>query len=368
MTRALQNRLALANVKIKHGWQNLSLDSIEPKVEMELKRKRRDTSGGPHSDTSSSISDHLYPVGPVDSSPFAPMFSEDVRRSGGSLGYNKRPRPQATQGRTALNSQRRVKVRPQQPRAASWKSSYHLPQSSPAYHNRHPSHFSISHGASLSFVSESTVAEEHDRSSMESEEDDADLPVHSFQIHDGPQIRSSPPRTPPPSRSQTARMKQVQLKLEHDIPVTTAGGEEGAADLLMFLAASPSPAQPTPSRRSARTPRPIQAPSTPPAKSTPLPSSMMSTPGGTSAFLGFGATTPGMAFNFADYLNVTPSPGQGAWRTPGPAKTPLASKEARRRLNFDTLLPPGHAGQVQQGEHKAHGLGMELGGELVSSQ
>lgn len=367
MTRALQNRLALANVKIKHGWQNLSLDTIEPKVEMELKRKRRDTSSGPHSDTSSSVSEHLHHNINLDSSPLA-MFSEDVGRSGSSTGYNKRTRLQSQKNRPASSSHQRIKVRTQHTKASSWKSSYHLPQSSPAYHNRHPSHFSISHGASLSFVSESTFAEDNDRMSMESEDDDTDLPVHSFQVTAGPQIRSSPPRTPPPSSSQTARLRQVHLKTENDIPVTTAGGEEGAADLLMFLAASPSPAQPTPSRQNARTPRALHPPSTPPTKSTPLPSSMMSTPGGTSAFLGFGAATPGMAFNFADYLNVTPSPGQAAWRTPGPAKTPLAAREARRRLNFDGLAPPGHSPSIQQGEQKAHGLGMELGGELVSSQ
>lgn len=91
----------------------------------------------------------------------------------------------------------------------------------------------------------------------------------------------------------------------------------------------------------------------------------MHTPGGTNGFVGF--NTPGASFNFADYLNVTPSPAQGSWKTPGPAKTPLAAREARRRLNFDGLMPPSPSvGGVPAGEAK--GLGMELGGELVSSQ
>jgi hypothetical protein len=71
-------------------------------------------------------------------------------------------------------------------------------------------------------------------------------------------------------------------------------------------------------------------------------------------------------------VNITPSPAQGAWggRTPAAAKTPLAAREARRRLNFDTLAPPtaspnlGSAGGSST--VRGAGLGMELGGELVS--
>lgn len=76
-----------------------------------------------------------------------------------------------------------------------------------------------------------------------------------------------------------------------------------------------------------------------------------------------------MPFNFADYLNVTPSPAQAAWRTPAAAKTPLAAREARRRLNFDSLHPPtGDSPRIGGPDAKVNGLGMELGGELVSSQ
>ena len=99
----------------------------------------------------------------------------------------------------------------------------------------------------------------------------------------------------------------------------------------------------------------------------------MSTPGGTHLFAGY--NTPGQNFNFSDFVNVTPSPAQGAFgsaRTPGlggaGAKTPLAAKEARRRLNFDTLVPPGgspNVSNVGRGSSST-GLGMELGGELVS--
>ncbi|TDZ18335.1 hypothetical protein Cob_v008753 [Colletotrichum orbiculare MAFF 240422] len=40
IARRLQNRLALAQFKTKHGWEDLTLDTIEPKYEEELRRKR----------------------------------------------------------------------------------------------------------------------------------------------------------------------------------------------------------------------------------------------------------------------------------------------------------------------------------------
>jgi hypothetical protein len=110
------------------------------------------------------------------------------------------------------------------------------------------------------------------------------------------------------------------------------------------------------------------APTTPPSKSTPLPSSMMSTPGGGGApFPGFGMTTPSANLNFAEFLNMSPSPAQagGSWNRTPVMRTPAATREARRRLNFDTLLPPtanddGRMGRIG----KIEGLGMDLGGEL----
>lgn len=102
---------------------------------------------------------------------------------------------------------------------------------------------------------------------------------------------------------------------------------------------------------------------------------MMSTPGGGVPFTGFGLHTPGNSLNFADFLNMTPSPAQisGTWnRTPAAGKTPLTARDARRRLNFDNLLPPtshsptiGSLERSRIGKVEA-GLGMDLGGELVS--
>jgi len=345
MARVLQNRLALANVKVKHGWENLSLDSIEPKVEEQLKRKRPGSSSDVLSDTSSSKSDRFYNHRNVDSSPLTtPLFSDDVANSGSTNGMSKRMRYQQQVTRPVSSSHNRSKVRTTRTKSVSWKSSYHLPQSSPVYHSRHisyPNH----HGPSFSFASETSTIPNDEPSPLDSESDDNDLPTLSFQVN--APIPSSPPRiprTPSPNYAKSARVRSK--------PFDAAARQNEGADLLMYLAASPSPAKPR------------HPPSTPPPKSTPLPSSMMQTPGGTGAgFLGL--NTPGTSsFNFADYLNVTPSPAQIGWKTPGgPARTPLAAKEARRKLNFESVIvaaSPGHT--------EGKGLGMDLGGELVSSQ
>jgi hypothetical protein len=99
----------------------------------------------------------------------------------------------------------------------------------------------------------------------------------------------------------------------------------------------------------------------------------MSTPGGGAAYTGFGLATPSTNLNFAEFLNMSPSPAQvgASWnRTPvaGGPKTPAAVREARRRLNFENLHPPTADGPHMGGSFvgKVEGLGMDLGGELVS--
>jgi hypothetical protein len=368
MTRVLQDRLTLANIKVKQGWEKFSIETLEPKIELEIKRKRPGSSNGAMSDTSSSVSERYHPRGAFDSSPLTiPMFSDDLPRSGSSYGSRKRVRYQQPvvqlQQYPGSSDHARVKVKGVHTKSGSWKSNYRLPESSPAYHNRHV-RYNESHVPRLSFISEtSTVA---DRSpSPQSEQDDEDLPVMSFQAS----LASSPPqripRTPSPDLARSARLRSKPFPN----PNANGNGGDSGADLLMFLATSPSPAHP----KATRTPRSIHnPPTTPPSKSTPLPSSMMNTPGGSNGgFLGFGAATPGTAFNFSDYLNVTPSPAQAAWRTPAAGKTPLTARDAtRRRLNFDTLMPPstGDSPRIGHDTTKLSGLGMELGGELVSSQ
>jgi len=355
MTRTLQNRLALATVKIQHGWGALPLETIEPRIEQELKRKRPTSSSNEAlSDSSSNIGDTLYGGRRLDSSPLtAPLFSDDLPRSGSSRS-SKRSKNRSSFHQDLSNTHVRGKLRGQ-PQVNSWKKNHRLPESSPGLRGR-SGPFGNKNNVPLSFVTEGTAADEA-HSLSHSEDDDSDLPLHSFQANTR-RIRSSPPRmprTPSPDIARSARLRNRPFN---------SGRDEGAADLLMFLAASPSPA--VPNHKSARG-NAMNPPSTPPQK-TPLPSSMLSTPGGGSNYVGFGTTTPGMGFNFADYLNVTPSPAQAAWRTPGLNKTPSAT--GRRRLNFDSMVPPAngaHPDLPHSQSSEVKGLGMELGGELVPS-
>jgi hypothetical protein len=367
MTRTLQNRLALANIKIKNGWESLSLDAIEPVVDVELKRKRPGSSNEAMSDVSS-VSERFYQPSVLDSSPLAaPIFSDSIRRSesrSGSAGReNKRPRIDRSRYPGSSNHAR-TKVRTSTTSATSWKNNFQLPESSPVYHRRH-TRFGRPHVPSLSFVSETSTVADHPRSPLLSEDDDEDLPITSFQMNRSHILSSPPraPRTPPPDVARSARLRQRGFNAAGAARAGKMGEEE--ANLLMYLATSPTPARPGASKP------PMQAPSTPPMKQTPLPSSMM-TPGGGGHYTGFGLATPSTNVNFADFLNMTPSPAQagGPWnRTPvaGGGRTPAAAREARRHLNFDNLHPPtGDCPPTGVRIPKVEGLVMELGGELVS--
>lgn len=352
MTRALQDRLTLANIKISRGWEHRSIDSIEPELELELKRKRTESNADISSDASSVISGHIFSAGNTTSSPVTnPVYSDDLLRSGASNGSVKRRRTNMSM-KVSSFSGRRSKLHFPQRSTSSWKSSYNLPESSPIRRPRHLKH-------AASFASEtSTIV---DDSPSISEDDDQDIPIHSFQYQnvDSTQISSSPPRTPSPSASRSSRVR-VNLDSSPSLGLSSHHhpGKEGA-DLLLYLASSPSPAV-----HGSKTPR--VAPATPPAKSTPLPSSLM-TPGGQALF-GFMPHTPSNGFNFADFVNVTPSPAQAAFsRTPGPVKTPVAAREARRHLNSEGVASPkvGLLSAKAEGSGKRReGLGMQLGGEL----
>ncbi|KAF6241263.1 hypothetical protein HO173_001058 [Letharia columbiana] len=355
IARKLQDRLALASYKAQHGQESLSFNDVEARLEQTVKRKRPGSSIETSSNSSSSSSDHQIFSSGLASSPLTgPMFSDDIRSSGHSKTSRKRNIYQSTAIDLAMKPQKRMRSLSMAPpqfetSRSSWKSSHDLPESSPVYHRRDSyHHFSSSHGPSLSFTSKVSTVPGSPPFGHVSEEEDADLPTRSHRTSSSA-YRSSPPRTPPPTRSRAARQRKGN-----------AAGEEGA-DLLLYLATSPSPANP--GAKSSR----VFAPSTPPSKNQALPSSMMSTPG-----MG-DFNTPGQQFNFADFVNVTPSPAQGAFlgsRTPGLPKTPLAAIEARRRLNFDSLVPPGgspNLSNIGRGSiNKENGLGMELGGELVS--
>lgn len=269
--------------------------------------------------------------------------------SGSSTGYRKRNFHHSFEHPSSPSSARkRFRSSPTAGRSihagrTSWKDSQ-LAQSSPIKPKKH-THFTTSSGPGLSFFSGAEDGHSTNFTAV-SDDDENMLPAHSFNI------RSSPPRTPSPPRNRGSlgRRKDKAGK----------SGEEGA-DLLLYLATSPSPANPSRAR--------MAPPSTPPPKHMALPSSMMTTPGGAGSLLpGFGGpVTPSQGFDFSDFVNITPSPAQSAWpKTPRTAKTPLTV--ARRRLTFDnfgaTSSPNLRDGHSSSSKHT--GLGMQLGGDLIS--
>jgi hypothetical protein len=359
MTRKLQDRLALASYKTRHGLDTLSFSLVEAHVDSHLKRRRPGSSivssDGPSrsssSSSSSTTSEHRVLPGRLESSPLsAPVFSDGPYGSGDTFGSRKKLRfhdalPGPGSRSAGHNPRRNASVAgpPCEGSGQAWRSAQHLADASPLQARLHPD-FRTAHGPDLSFVSDAPTIPDSPPFGSASGDEDNDLPAHSFNVT-APKAQESLPQTPPPTRPRGLRRR-------HD-------GDEGA-DLLLHLAASPSPAV-------AQTQAKVIPPSTPPSNRASLPPAPAGTPG--NLFGNF--STPGQNFNFADFCNVTPSPAQAAFgdRTPVLPKTPVAAREARRRLNFDSLLPPGASPNLAaagRGATGVGGLGMELGGELVS--
>ena len=115
-------------------------------------------------------------------------------------------------------------------------------------------------------------------------------------------LHSSPPSTPPSA----FRRRPI-----------SGSGEEGA-DLLLFLATSPSPARPSSRRFTSN----VVPPGTPPSM---IRKSLATEP-----------ATPGQStFDVRDYINITPSPAPAVWS----GGTPVTlGTSARRRLTYDDAV------------------------------
>lgn len=286
-------------------------------------RRKRLVDGDVLSDSSSSASDLPYPSrGTLMSSPLkAPLFSDAIGSSNGSSGHRKRTYFASFDPNSSPSKRfRESPTHKSFSSSAAWKASHQLAQSSPIKPRRQQ-HFTTSGGPDISFFQQRRMNDALTSPNFAAPSDDEDdlLPAHSFNAAP----HSSPPRTPPmQTRSLAARRSKDNMR--------TPGGKTGeeGADLLLYLAASPSPAVASKTR--------MDPPSTPPPKSSKLdlPSSMMMTPGGGNLF----PNTPGQGFDFADFVNITPSPAQKPWKTPVTisARTPLSV--ARRRLTFDEPL------------------------------
>jgi hypothetical protein len=218
--------------------------------------------------------------------------------------------------------------------STSWRQYNGLAHSSPA----------LSRSGHAGFDTATLPHPQEDSPMFDVHSDDEDTHVFA-QEPSSSIISSSPPRTPPPARRLYSNSKQ------------------SGADLLLYLANSPSrsPAiNVTHISSSSKEP-----PSTPPTQHAHLPSSVMNTPGNNVGLFNGALNTPGQKFDFADFVNVTPSPGPAQWggRTPGLSKTP--SHLTRRSLNFDTLAPPTSSPNIQRKPPTSQGLALQLGDELL---
>lgn len=331
MARRLQSHLALAQFKAKRGWENLSLDVIEPKYEEELRqhkaaiRRKRLAEGEILSDSSSSASDLPYPTRALMSSPLkAPLFSDAIGSSNGSTGHRKRTYLASFDDLNMSSPAKRYRMSPTAhksfPGHVSWADSRHsqLSQSSPIKPRRQP-YFKTSTGPDVSFFPSSNRL---DRSlntpnfAAPDEDDDDLLPTHSFAVN--AVTRSSPPSTPPMGNRRLTRNNNNNANNTDKNGGNLEARDEGA-QLLLYMKSSPTPAVLPPRGQ-------MEPPSTPPPKHLGFTPQAMATPNLDNPLF---PHTPGQAFNFADYLNMTPSPAQKQWKTPM-GKTPRSV--ARRHL------------------------------------
>ncbi|KAJ6166625.1 hypothetical protein N7470_002072 [Penicillium chermesinum] len=312
---SLQDRLGLAKLKYEHGQlQGLNLTLQKPDAAVVDTDKP--------SDSSSNVSRSRCET-PITSPPAfgqGSTYSNELPRSARNKHAvtfdSNAMQPMLSASRKRLRADSGSE-RPTKAPRVSWKSSHQLPQSSPAV-NRHTTYRRIQ----APFMSEAPIPELSSpvyRGAVIDEDNDPDLPLHSFRGLSSMHVRLARPDRPTEN--------------------------EDDADLLLYLANSPTPARVASGSHAHLVP-----PSTPPSQHGGL---LQMTPG-----LG----TPGQQFNFADFVNVTPSPAQPGWnsRTPGnPSRTPLTA--TRKRLNFDNLVPPSSSPHIRV---KEEGLALQLGGEL----
>lgn len=347
MARQLQSRLALAQFKTKRGWEDLSLDVIEPKYEEELRqhkaaiRRKRLADGEILSDSSSSASDLPYPTRALMSSPLkAPLFSDAIGSSNGSTGHRKRTYISSFDHDLNLSSSptKRYRLSPTAhksfPAHVSWGDARHNPltQSSPIKPRRQP-HFKTSIGPDVSFFPSSTRLDQSLTASTPNfaapdDDDEEFLPTHSFAVT---AARSSLPSTPP--------MRNRRLATNNANANNKNGGvahesREEVAQLLLDMKSSPTPASLPPRSvvgQMGQTGQ-MDPPSTPPPKHLGFTPQAMATPNLDNPLF---PHTPGQAFNFADYLNMTPSPAQKTWKTPISMSGKTPRSVARRHFAFD---------------------------------
>ena len=350
MARKLQNALAQASYKARNGAEILTIENQRGS----RKRRRSDMTISPISSSSSEpqLFNHPYGSSPIK----APGSGYSIYKAHLNPGPHQRntnhhnftyPSPRKRSIQHSDVTLPTVEIsRP------SWKSKHGLPESSPVSHRQHV-HFPMSHDTNntSSFMSGTSPVSDSPPIGHISDED-LSMSQNSYN-RDSYSFNASGPRTPPPTRTRSNKHRKSNVF-----------GDDAS---FLDLASSPSPAILGPHVAG------MYPPSTPPSNATFLASSMISTPRGGAGGGYVAPITPGPPVNFSEFLNMTPtpSPAQGAFGnfTPGLPNTPLAAKEARKKLQDGGLAPgegsPMVGGAGFRSSKKGTGLGMDLGGELL---
>jgi hypothetical protein len=215
------------------------------------------------------------------------------------------PHPRAMQPMEFASCKRRrsdlASTRSKKTIQASRKSSYQLTESSPGTNMYLKTLMAAAPTPGTQSVS-------HQPSGKET---DSELPLHSH-LNASSTIGSSPPRTPHPKHSRLARTGRY---------IEDANG----SDLSLYMVDSPTPARVAGGNRYQ-----VFSPSIPPSQHAVLPSITSTLGGDMLVTLG----TPSQQFNFADFVNLTPSPTQASQdtRTAGnPSRIPTATNHPRDR-------------------------------------
>ncbi|KAK2738937.1 hypothetical protein FQN57_006731 [Myotisia sp. PD_48] len=336
----LQDRLGLAKIR----YETLHSRNRDPILHSEADTSSGLASSEAISDCSSDFSDVRYST-PFTSSPLrTPRFSRELPRSARSrhaATFDLRTMECMT---TGSRKRRRYDIMPDSNLPKMPRILWNAPpppvgrRSSPPPIARQPHTYQET---IPSFVSESDTIPDDSLS--------PDLPESNVSSHIDPELSSSrinvrnrssvmdppSPRTPPPRRnSRFAGHRNT----------------EDGADLLLYLANSPTPAT-----VGGKPHVPEFPPSTPPTQFAGLHSLI---------------STPGQHFNFADFVNVTPSPAQRQWNSRTPLalpKTPRTTRGVRKRLNFDALHPPSSVSPQSNNAVKKAGLALQMAEEIPIS-
>ncbi|SZF03846.1 unnamed protein product [Blumeria hordei] len=329
--RTLKTRLAFAQFKVMRGWEDLSIDAIEPKVQELRQHMRADAKRDflPEDSDMKISSDQRqpqprHPLGSrfrnaIDAS--RQTITSESRAPDGSCG-KRRNEEGLGDPSCLIGSRKRYCSSP-----LGHPHPYQdlpLTQSSPIK-PPHQAHFTTTVGPGLSFYADS-YRPRHllDGLLDESEEDEVSLPLYSFNIN------SSPPRTPP-----LWPRENGERGCEHFERVE---GEENEG-LFQRPAFSPPAVDPT---------RLTCHPQTPPRHATAPSLSRPISKAEADLLCGPESLAPASpTFDFSDFVNITPSPARPPWPlTPQTDNVPGAfnhrhpifhAKSSPRKPN----IPPG---------------------------